>query len=61
MYTLVISAFFLACKSEPPIEPTPVEPQVDVVEEVFEEPEKLNHQPHVVALNFTQETLYIFR
>ena len=36
-----------------------VEPQVDAVEEVFEEPEKLNHQPHVVALSFTQDA-YIF-
>ena len=59
MYTLVSSVFFLACQSEQPIEPPPVEPEVEVVEEVFEEPEKLNHQPHVVALNFTQES-YIF-
>ena len=59
MYTLV-SSVFLACQSEQPIEATPpVEPKVEVVEEVVEEPEELNHQPHVVALNFTQEA-YIF-
>ena len=59
MYILMSSVIFWACQSEQPIEQAPVEPQVEAVEEVFEEPKKLNHQPHVVALSFTQDA-YIF-
>ena len=59
MYMIITSAIFMACQSEQPIEPPTVESNPEVVEEVFEEPEKLNHQPHVVSLNFTQDS-YIY-
>ena len=59
MCSIIITAIFMACQSEQPIEPPTVEPKPEVVEEVVEEPEKLNHQPHVVSLNFTQDS-YIY-
>ena len=56
MYAIIATAIFTACQSEQPIEQPTVEPKPEVVEEVLEEPEKLNHQPHVVSLNFTQDS-----
>lgn len=58
MNTIII-AVLSACKSAPPPEPVPVEQPAEIVEEVLEEPEALNHQPHVVSLTFTQNE-YIY-
>ena len=54
-----IFAVLISCKSTPPPEPVAVEQPPEIVEEVIEEPETLNHQPHVVSLSFTQDE-YIY-
>ena len=54
-----IVAVLISCTPEPLPESAPVEPPPEIVEEVIEEPEALNHQPHVVSLSFTQDE-YIY-
>ena len=49
----------MACSTEEPAEVSPVQEQPASVEEVLEEPEQPNHQPHVVSLSFTKNS-YIY-
>ena len=56
---IILSVILVACQSEQPTEAPPVETPPAIVQEVVEEPEKLNHQPHVVTFNFTQDE-YIY-
>ena len=55
----ILVTIFVACQSEQPTEPPPVQAPAAIVQEIVEEPEKSNRQPHVVTLNFTQEE-YIY-
>ena len=57
-----VVAVLISCTSTAAPVPvgTPVEPAArNGGEEVIEEPEALNHQPHVVSLSFTQDE-YIY-
>ena len=50
---------FMACGTEEQVESSPVKEQPMIVEEVPDEPEQPNHQPHVVSLSFTKNS-YIY-